>query len=198
MGNGTFLALETEEIWDEALEKYRFAFIRYLEVVADYLELMKASEGVSEIEYIWSGKWSTAERDELRRRNTTKTEEFLFRRYGLENTPEGLERAIRQFRADLSDVSKKEKSLWHDLVQAIDVINVEHDCSSERPIWYQDDSDYQHHLLLGIDDDLTVKRIIFYKRCLNLFGEKPDFPAALEVTFNLQHGEFASSVLFPA
>ena len=117
-----------------------------------------------------------------------RAEEFLFRHYNLENSLEGLKRAIRQFRADLDNAILQEQLLWLAFVHTVSEI----DNVAEQMAWYAENPNYQHGLILK--DALSVKRIHFYRRSLSRFDRKPSLPMALETVFILEHGRFANSI----
>ena len=177
MGNSTFETKETE--LEEYQEEYRLTFLRYIEVSEKLLELRDEREGVVQIQDAWLDK-SGGE-------YPTETEEFLFKRYGLENSLEGLKRAILQFQVELVDATMWEGIFWNHLA-----------CSSSKARcvnWYRDNADGQRILML--EDALSKKRLHFYRQQLSNFTREPDSPEALETVFILEHGRLAANIPFP-
>ena len=189
--NSTFEAMETKA--KEALERYRFIFLRYLEVAKTLIELKKEAERVLIMQEVLTLGWSfdTPALDYIEDQ-AVKAGNALYNRYDLIYSQEGFERAINQFHADLSVTEEQEESLWQALVKAVNQVDPQAAGSNYGRC--VDAETHRAHIISAAP--LALERIEHYQKELRNLSKPPAPPYVQETIFCSHYGRLADIAPF--
>lgn len=179
---GTLKVLDAENGAMSEIERYRFAFIAYLEAAKKICKFNSEIDSINRMQSISeSGRSMDPVIGREQEKQALEAEKILIRHYRMERTMSGFEQARCQFFADFEIAKKQEQNLWNELVAVVNDISCD---DYEGKIWLNDDAESHRELLLS-DGEESVERIHYYLSCLKDFTAKPDFPGTLETAFRL-------------
>lgn len=165
-------------------ERYRFWFLRYLDV-AD--RLLRLHDNVNYIQSYLSmtkeGRRFESEEAILRQQNVSIEVGMILLRFGgglSHFSLSGIKRCLRQIEAEIEILSAESDFCWENLYQSVVQVY-----STDDGVWA--DSDEAHRLLFTAENKAASERIRYYNTILTRWDSLPPKPAALEDVFRLHY-----------